>query len=78
MNSSKTYPCPDPAVLAQKVIAAGGPPIDPTKGEGQASADGVTIGWTVMSNQTITITVLAKPWYIPIGTIWAHVDQLFL
>ena len=76
MSQSKTYPLTDPAALAAKVEAAGGPQLDPTQPTGQASADGVTVAWSV-SNGQITVTILSKPWIVPWGTIWGHVDALF-
>ena len=76
MIQSKTYPIPDPTAVAAKVLAAGGPKIDPTQPAGEARAEGVTIGWSIANSQ-ITVTVLSKPWIIPWGTIWSHVDALF-
>jgi hypothetical protein len=73
---SKTYPLPDPAALADKVAAAGGPKLDPTQPTGEASADGVTIGWNIAGGE-ITVAVLSKPFYISLSTIWSHVDNLF-
>jgi hypothetical protein len=76
MSQSKTYPLPDPAAIALKVKAAGGPAIDPTQPTGEASADGVTASWSVSGGQ-VTITILSKPWIVSWGTLWAHVDAIF-
>lgn len=76
MSQSKTYHFTDPAELAAKVLAEGGPKLDPTQPSGQASADGVTIGWDIQC-PTIEITILAKPWIMPYSAIWSHVDELF-
>jgi hypothetical protein len=73
---SKTYPLPDPTAIAAKVVAAGGPQVDVTKPTGEASADGVTIGWSIADGH-ITVSVLSKPFYMPLGSIWTHVDNLF-
>ena len=74
---SKVYPLPDPAALADKVAAAGGPQVDVTKPTGEASADGVTIGWNIAGAE-ITVAIISKPFYISLGTIWSHVDTLFV
>lgn len=73
MGESRTYPLSDPAAIAAKVKAAGGPAIDPTQAAGQASADGVTIEWSV-ANGEIVVTVLSKPWIVTYSTIWSHID----
>ena len=56
--------------------AAGGPALDPTQANGRASADGVTIGWSLRGSQ-IVITILQKPWVVPYSAIWSHVDAVF-
>ncbi|WP_297846269.1 hypothetical protein [Pseudomonas sp.] len=76
MADSKTYPLTDPAALAAKVKAEGGPALDPTRPTGQASADGVTMGWSI-ADGSITLTIIKKPWIIPASTIWSHADALF-
>ncbi len=47
MSQAKTYPLSDSAAIAAKVKAAGGPALDPTQATGQASADGVTLSWSI-------------------------------
>jgi hypothetical protein len=74
--TSKTYPLPDPAAVAAKVAAVGGPRVDPTQPTGTASADGVTLTWVTADGQ-ITLTIESKPFFISDGTIWAHADPLF-
>jgi hypothetical protein len=75
MSQAKTYLLLDPAAIAAKVKAAGGPALDPTQGKGQASADGVTLSWSVNQGQ-ILITILRKPWMIAYSAIWSHVDAV--
>jgi hypothetical protein len=75
MSQARTYLIADPAAVAAKVKAAGGPAVDPTQATGKASADGVTIGWS-MSGGQITITILQKPWMVPYSAIWSHVDAV--
>ena len=75
-QTSKTYPLPNPAVVAAKVAAAGGPHIDPTQPVGTASADGVRLAWSIHDGQ-ITVTILGKPFFISDDTIWEHADKLF-
>jgi hypothetical protein len=75
MSQAKTYALPDPAATAAKVKAAGGPAVDPTQATGQASADGVTLGWSIRQGQ-ILVTILSKPWMVPYGAIWSHVDAV--
>lgn len=75
MSQARTYPISDPAAIAAKVKAAGGPAIDPTKPTGQASADDVTIGWSMTHGQ-ILITIISKPWIVPYSTIWSHIDAV--
>lgn len=72
MSQAKTYLMTDPAAVAAKVKAAGGPALDPTQASGKASADGITIGWSIGGGQ-ITVTILQKPWMIPYSAIWSHV-----
>jgi hypothetical protein len=75
MSQARTYPISDPASIAAKVKAAGGPAIDPTQATGQASADGVTIGWSI-TNGKILITIISKPWIVSSSTIWSHIDTV--
>lgn len=75
-QQSKSYPMPDPAAVAAKVAAAGGPQICPTECTGSAHADGVTLTW-VIANGQITITVKSKPFFVSYDTIWEHADSLF-
>lgn len=65
----------DPVAVAAKVKAAGGPVLDPTQAAGQASADGVILSWSILQGK-ILVTILQKPWMIPYGTIWGHVDAV--
>jgi hypothetical protein len=71
----RTYALPDPTAIVAKVKAAGGPAIDATQPTGHASADGVTLGWKISGGE-IEITVISKPWVVPYGTIWSHVDAV--
>jgi hypothetical protein len=75
MTQARTYPLFDPAALAAKVKAAGGPAIDPTQPSGKATADGVTIGWSITRGE-IVITIFSKPWIVPYAAIWSHVDAV--
>jgi hypothetical protein len=75
MSQARVYALADPAAVAAKIKAEGGPAIDPTQAEGQASADGVTLGWK-MSSGAIEVTVISKPWVVPYGTIWSHVEAV--
>lgn len=75
MPNSKTYPF-DPSKaseLTAKIAAMGGPQIDSSQTVGQASADHITIGWSIADGQ-ITITILSKPWVVPNSSIWSHID----
>lgn len=74
--TSKTYPLPDPAATAAKVLAEGGPSIDPTQTTGTATEHGVTLSWVIASGQ-ITIIVVSKPWVIPMSTILGELDKFF-
>jgi len=75
MSQAKTYPLADPAAIAAKVKAAGGPALDPLQATGQASADGVTLSWSI-SQGRILITIIRKPWMIAYSAIWSHVDAV--
>ncbi|MGA7156010.1 MAG: hypothetical protein WBY53_04145 [Acidobacteriaceae bacterium] len=75
MSQAKTYAISDPAAVAAKVKAAGGPALDPTQAKGRASADGVTVGWSMCSGE-LTITILQKPWMVPYDAIWSHIDAV--
>jgi hypothetical protein len=57
------------------VKAAGGPALDPAQAEGRASADGVTIGWSMRQGQIVD-TNISKPWVVPYSAIWSHVDAV--
>lgn len=76
MSQQRTYTVTDPAAVAAKVLAEGGPALDPTQPTGTASGDGVTIDW-VESGSQITVTVESKPFLVPWSVIWAHLDALF-
>jgi hypothetical protein len=75
MSQAKTYPLSDPASIAAKVKGAGGPEINPSQAAGQATADGVTLGWTISPGQ-ILVTIIRKPWVIAYSAIWSHVDAV--
>jgi hypothetical protein len=75
MIQVRTYPLVDPAAVAAKVKAAGGPAINPAQTSGTASADGVTIGWTTPEDH-ILITIVSKPWIASYGMIWSHIDAI--
>jgi hypothetical protein len=75
MSQAKTYQLSDPAAVAAKVKAAGGPALDPTQAKGQASAEGVTLSWSISQGQ-ILITIIRKPWMIAYSAIWSRVDAV--
>jgi hypothetical protein len=75
MSQARTYVLLDPAAAASKVKAAGGPALDPTQATGQASADGVTLSWSILRGQ-ILVTIVGKPWMLPYSAIWSHVDAV--
>ncbi len=75
MSQSKTYPLADPSTVAAKIKAAGGPQLDPTQPTGEASADGVKLGWSIVDGE-ITVTVLSKPFFVSYGAVWSHVDAV--
>lgn len=74
MSESRSYRISDPAAIAAKVKAAGGPPIDLTQPSGRATAEGVTLGWTMGMGQ-IVITILSKPWMVQNGMIWGRIES---
>jgi hypothetical protein len=75
MSQAKTYALSDPAAIAAKVKAAGGPALDPTQATGQASAEGVTLSWSIHQGQ-ILITIIQKPWIVPYSAVWSHVNAV--
>jgi hypothetical protein len=75
MSQARTYVLLDPVVVVAKVTAAGGPALDPTQAEGEASADGVTLRWSLLRGQ-ILVTIVGKPWMVPYSVIWSHVDAV--
>jgi hypothetical protein len=75
MSQAKTYALSDPAAIAAKVKAAGGPALDPTQATGQASAEGVTLSWSIHQGQ-ILVTIIQKPWIVPYSAVWSHVDAV--
>lgn len=75
MSEARTYVIGDPVVVTAKVRAAGGPAIDLNQAIGEASADGVTIGWNICKGE-IVITVLHKPWIVQYGAIWSHIETI--
>lgn len=76
MATTKTYALPNPAAVAAKVAAAGGPQIDLTHSTGSAHAEGITIGWSIAGG-SVTVSILGKPWFVSDNMIWSHVDALF-
>ncbi len=83
MAKSKTYIVNDPAALAAKVKAAGGPAIDLAQPSGSASTDGVTLDWTItrmrgaQQGDVVTVSIAKKPDLLPWGLLWAKIDDLF-
>lgn len=44
---------------------------------GQASAHGVTISWSYSPDaQILTFSLVSKPFYVPMGVLQDHLDQL--
>lgn len=76
MSQARIYALINPVAIAAKIKAAGGPAVDPTQASGEASADGVTLSWSVVRDQVL-ITIVQKPWMIAYGVIWSHVDAIF-
>ena len=73
---SKTYSLVNPAEVAARVAAAGGPRIDPTQTTGSAEAHGVALAWTI-ADGTIAVHTTAKPFYVSCAEIEEHLDALF-
>jgi hypothetical protein len=72
-----SYPCPDPAALAAKVAAAGGPKFDATQLAGKLPPhDGVTLSYAIQSG-SITFAVLEKPFLVPTSSIKHALDEFF-
>jgi hypothetical protein len=76
MAQSRVYTLTDPAAIAAKVLAAGGPVLDVSQSSGEATGKGIRLGWEVVGSQ-ITVTLLDKPWAIPASLVWNKVDALF-
>ena len=75
MSETRYYCIPDPAAIAAKVKAAGGPCIDLTQPSGRATADGVTLSWTLGAGQ-VAVEIVSKPWIATYGAIWSHVESV--
>lgn len=73
---SKTYPLTNPAALAARIAAAGGPVIDPSQPTGEIAAHGCKLGYAI-ANGSITVTLLHKPFGVPDGMVFGKLDQLF-
>ncbi len=76
MSQARDYAMLDPVAVAAKVKAAGGPAVDPTQATGEASADGVTLSWSILGGR-ILVTIVQKPWMVAYSLIWSHVDAIF-
>jgi hypothetical protein len=75
-NLTKTYPMSDPAAACAKILAAGGPKIDPTQAKGTISSNGCVFNY-VLNNGTIAITLAHKPMVIPQSMIADKLDEFF-
>ena len=75
MSETRHYSIPDPAAVAAKVKAAGGPVIDLTQPSGRATADGVTLSWTLGAGE-VAVEIVSKPWIATYGAIWSHVESV--
>ena len=73
---SRTYPLPNPAATVAKILAEGGPAIDPNQTTGSVETHGVKLTWTIADGQ-ITVTVVSKPWIIPMAQIIGELDRFF-
>lgn len=71
-----TYPCPDPAALASKISALGGPALDPTKLTGEIVEHGVHLDYDDEAGE-VTVTVKSKPFYISEDQIKSGLDKIF-
>lgn len=72
---SKIYPLSDPAILLRKIQDAGGPVIADLP-SGTVVEHGVTFNYTI-SNGTIAIHVVKKPWIYSYDMIFGQLDKLF-
>ncbi len=73
---SRTYPLLNPTATAAKILAEGGPAIDPSQTTGSVETHGVKLAWTIADGQ-ITVTVVSKPWIIPMAQIIGELDRFF-
>jgi hypothetical protein len=74
-DQTNAYTVNDVAAVEAKIEKLGGPVINLGQTSGTATADGVTIGWT-LSGTTVRITIVSKPWYMPYGAIWDHINTV--
>ena len=73
---SRTYPLLNPTATVAKILAEGGPTIDPNQPSGSVETHGVKLTWTIADGQ-ITVTVVSKPWIIPMAQIIGELDRFF-
>lgn len=73
---TKTYALPNPTATVAKILAAGGPNIDPNAVVGNAETHGVKLSWT-LTNGYIAITLVSKPFYISAGQVFGELDKFF-
>lgn len=75
---SKTYPVTADKLkeMCTTIKDKTGVAIDPTQTTGSEVTHGVHLAWSIHTDR-IVITVIDKPWVVPIGTIWGELDPLF-
>jgi hypothetical protein len=73
--NSHTYALTDPVALVAKLRSLGGPAVDPTQPTGTATADGVTLAWSVTAKQ-VTIIIIKLPFFVSNDEVWSHVEKV--
>jgi hypothetical protein len=73
---SRTYPLSNPAATVARIVADGGPAIDPNRPVGSIETHGVKLAWTIANGQ-ITVTIVSKPWIVPMSQIIGELDKFF-
>lgn len=76
VQSSRTYPLPDPTSLAARIKSLNGPAIDPSQPTGEAKVHGCDLTWVIAGGQ-ITVTVVSKPMFATYGMVFGKLDELF-
>lgn len=71
---SRTYNLSANALETLRTKLASAMALQVVPNSGSGTTQGVTLAWNVI-NYSVTVSIIAKPWYVPESAVWSKVEQ---